>query len=167
MVNEVKSGDPANVEARAARKYWTALFGSDFRRDRNATDHNILLNYGYAVLRAVTARAICSAGLHPSLGLHHRNRYNPWCLADDLMEPYRPFVDGVVNEIIEDHDTIPEFNQSTRISFLELLTGTLEIDEQQRTFFDALSKTASSLASFILGENDRLKLPEGKSYATS
>ena len=93
MVRRVKSGDPDNVEAQAARRYWRLLFGSDFRRERFGDMPNPLLNYGYTVLRAAVARAVVSAGLHPSLGIHHHNRANPMCLVDDLMEPFRPPVD--------------------------------------------------------------------------
>ena len=99
LVLRVRSGDPSNVEARAARRYWPHVFADlDFRRHRENEDQNILLNYGYAVLRAIIARAICAAGLHPSLGIHHHNRYNAFCLADDLMEPFRPAVDHAVAE---------------------------------------------------------------------
>ena len=93
LADKVRSGDPDNIEAQGARAYWQLLFGSDFRRDREAPGANALLNYGYAVLRAATARAIMAAGLHPGLGLHHRNALNPMRLVDDLMEPYRPLID--------------------------------------------------------------------------
>ena len=93
LVRRVKSGDPDNVEAQAARRYWPLLFGSDFRRERFGDMPNPLLNYGYTVLRAAVARAVVAAGLHPSLGIHHHNRANPMCLVDDLMEPFRPMVD--------------------------------------------------------------------------
>ncbi|WP_349359901.1 type II CRISPR-associated endonuclease Cas1 [Stappia sp.] len=97
LARKVKSGDPDNVEAQAARRYWQALMGPEFRRDRDAEGANALLNYGYTVLRATLARAICAAGLHPGLGLHHANRGNAFALADDLMEPYRPLVDACVH----------------------------------------------------------------------
>ena len=91
LMRLVRSGDPENVEARAARAYWPLLFADDdFRRDHERGDQNRLLNYGYTVLRAIVARAICAAGLHPALGLHHHNQYSAFCLADDLMEPFRP-----------------------------------------------------------------------------
>jgi CRISPR-associated protein Cas1 len=96
LARKVKSGDPENVEAQAARRYWKALMGAEFRRDADGGGANALLNYGYTVLRATVARAICGAGLHPGLGLHHSNRGNAFALADDLMEPYRPFVDRAV-----------------------------------------------------------------------
>lgn len=100
LARKVRSGDPDNVEAQAARRYWKALFGSDFSRDRNAGGANGLLNYGYTVLRAVTSRAICAAGLHPTIGVFHANRANAFALADDLMEPYRPIVDQIVVDLL-------------------------------------------------------------------
>lgn len=99
LVRKVKSGDPENIEAQAARRYWPLLMGEDFRRDRDASGANAMLNYGYTVLRAGVARAVTAAGLHPSLGLHHSNRNNPMCLVDDLMEPFRPVVDYVVSRL--------------------------------------------------------------------
>jgi CRISPR-associated protein Cas1 len=96
LARKVRSGDPQNVEAQAARRYWQALMGPEFRRDSGSGGVNALLNYGYTVLRATVARAICAAGLHPTIGLHHSNRGNAFALADDLMEPYRPLVDRLV-----------------------------------------------------------------------
>ncbi len=100
LVKSVRSGDPGNVEAQAARQYWPMLFGDSFRRERFGGMPNPLLNYGYTVLRASTARAIVAAGLHPSLGIHHRNRANSMCLVDDLMEPFRPLVDYKVAGLV-------------------------------------------------------------------
>ena len=93
LVNKVRSGDPGNVEAQGARRYWRLLFGNEFRRDRNSGGLNGLLNYGYTVLRAATARSVIAAGLHPTIGLHHRNESNSMRLVDDLMEPFRPIID--------------------------------------------------------------------------
>lgn len=161
LVPLVRSGDPANVEARAARRYWQRLFGQDFRRDRHAEDHNALLNYGYAVMRAAVARAVVAAGLHPSLGVHHHNRYNSYCLADDLMEPYRPIVDRAVAAVVDEFDEVPQLDKLTRGRLLKSLTCGVLIGGEQRTLFDALARTASSLANVITGEADRLELPEG------
>ncbi|MGQ9367169.1 type II CRISPR-associated endonuclease Cas1 [Azospirillum sp. A39] len=110
LARKVRSGDPENVEAQAARRYWTLLFGPEFRRDQNAGGINALLNYGYAILRSTTARAVMAAGLHPSLGIHHQNRANPLCLVDDLMEPFRPFVDLAVDRLVRTGHTsvVPE-----------------------------------------------------------
>ncbi|MGB8275284.1 MAG: type II CRISPR-associated endonuclease Cas1 [Alphaproteobacteria bacterium] len=96
LARRVASGDPENLEGQAARRYWPLLFGPDFRRDRMLSGINSLLNYGYTVLRAATARATVAAGLHPSVGIHHRTRTNDMCLVDDLMEPFRPLVDIMV-----------------------------------------------------------------------
>jgi len=100
LARKVKSGDPDNVEAQAARRYWRLLFGQEFTRDRQAGGVNGLLNYGYTVLRAIVSRAICAAGLHPTFGIFHTNRANAFALADDLMEPYRPLVDHFVKELL-------------------------------------------------------------------
>jgi len=101
LARRVKSGDPQNIEAQGARRYWTLMFGKNFRRDREATGVNSMLNYGYTVLRATTARAIVAAGLHPSLGVHHRDGANPMRLADDLMEPFRPSVDLCIHRLVK------------------------------------------------------------------
>lgn len=101
LARKVRSGDPDNLEAQAARRYWQAMMGPDFRRDTDGEGINALLNYGYTVLRAVLSRAICAAGLHPTLGIHHANRANAFALADDLMEPYRPIVDRMVRNMID------------------------------------------------------------------
>ena len=101
LARRVKSGDPDNMEAQAARRYWPRLFDADFQRERFGEMPNPLLNYGYTVLRAAMARAVTAAGLHPSLGVHHHNRYDSMCLVDDLMEPFRPAVDYVAVRLVE------------------------------------------------------------------
>ena len=124
LVARVHSGDPSNVEARAARRYWPHVFADlDFRRHRENEDQNVLLNYGYAVLRAIVARAICAAGLHPSLGIHHHNRYNAFCLADDLMEPFRPTVDRAVAEYMSTHDEPYQLEAAAKQHIIGELTG--------------------------------------------
>lgn len=102
MARRVRSGDPDNLEAQAARRYWPALMGRQFRRDQNADGANALLNYGYTVMRSCVARSIIGAGLHPAIGLHHQNRLNGFALADDLVEPFRPLVDGLVRRMIDE-----------------------------------------------------------------
>ena len=101
LARQVRSGDQGNVEGRAARLYWRLIFGSDFKRERFGPMPNPLLNYGYTVLRAAVARAVVSAGLHPSVGVHHHNRGNPLCLVDDLIEPFRPLVDYTVARLLQ------------------------------------------------------------------
>ena len=103
LARKVRSGDPENVEAQAARRYWPQLFGPGFQRDRQAGDVNALLNYGYTVLRACVARAVIATGLHPTLGIHHHNRANAFALADDLMEPFRPLVDWTARQLLRDN----------------------------------------------------------------
>ena len=161
LISRVHSGDPENIEAQASRSYWTALFADpDFRRDHDAQDINRHLNYGYAVLRAITARAICAAGLHPCLGLHHHNRYDPFCLADDLMEPFRPLVDGVVAGLTDTCGKLFPLDRQSKTALLEGLTGCLMIEGESRTLFDVLSRTASSLAAVFMDERRELVLPE-------
>ena len=161
FVSRVKSGDPENVEAQASRNYWTALFADpSFRRDRDVEDQNRHLNYGYAVLRAVVARAVCASGLHPSLGLHHHNRYDAFCLADDLMEPFRPIVDGVVARLVDMYGKLYPLDKQAKAAMLEGLTGRFTLDGESRTLFDIVSRTASSLAAVFAGEADKLILPE-------
>ncbi|SFH58211.1 type II CRISPR-associated endonuclease Cas1 [Planctomicrobium piriforme] len=167
LVPVIRSGDPSNVEAQAARRYWGALFGSDFRRDRDAADHNRMLNYGYAVLRAATSRAVVAAGLHPTIGLHHHNKYNSFCLADDLMEPYRPIVDQGVAKLMDGLEAVPEMTQMVRADLLGALTEPVKVQGEARSLFDALSRTAASLVQCIAGESRELVLPEGFTDAES
>lgn len=161
MADRVRSGDKDNMEARAARRYWRALFADpDFQRSRDADDQNRHLNYGYAVLRSLVARAVCGVGLHPSLGLHHHNRYDAFCLADDLMEPYRPLVDRAVVRWVADHDPTGPLDQATRKHLIKSLTGTLELEGAERTLFDVLRRCASSLVKVLEGKEDKLLIPE-------
>jgi CRISPR-associated protein Cas1 len=160
LVARVRSGDPSNVEARAARRYWPLLFADlDFRRHRENEDQNLLLNYGYAVLRAIVARAICAAGLHPSLGLHHHNRYSAYCLADDLMEPFRPTVDRSVAEYMREHE-LTGLESAVKRHLVAELTRRFEVRGEQRTLFDTAARLACSLADIFLGESEKLQLPE-------
>ena len=126
LARKVRSGDPDNIEAQAARRYWKALFGATFSRDQDAGDINGLLNYGYTVLRAIVARAICAAGLHPTIGVFHSNRANAFALADDLMEPYRPLVDELVRHLADDGHT--EVTSETKTVLTGIGTLDLEID---------------------------------------
>jgi len=165
MIPLVRSGDPSNVEARAAKKYWRALFGEEFRRDVDAENHNRFLNYGYAILRAATARAVCAAGLHPSLGVHHHNRYNSWCLADDVMEPFRPVVDQAVVSILKTVTAESEMSQSIRAQLIEGITERVFVDGRIRTVLDALSLLTASLTEATRTGVPVLQLPEEFAYA--
>ncbi|MEN6458246.1 MAG: type II CRISPR-associated endonuclease Cas1 [Thermoguttaceae bacterium] len=161
LASRVHSGDPRNVEAHAARRYWPHVFADlQFRRNRDNEDQNILLNYGYAVLRAIVARAVCAAGLHPSLGIHHHNRYDAFCLAEDLMEPFRATVDRAVVEYMSTHDEPYQLEAAAKQQIIGQLTGRYDLDGQQRTLFDVAGRLASSLADVFLGNADRLELPD-------
>jgi len=161
LAGRVRSGDPKNVEAQASRRYWPALFADPkFRRNREADDQNRLLNYGYAVLRAIVARAICAAGLHPSLGLHHHNRYDAFCLAEDLMEPLRPIVDGAVARWVEAHGPSAPLDRDTKAALINALLGRFAVEGESRTLFEIVSRTASSLAAVFAGERKDLLLPD-------
>lgn len=155
----VRSGDPQNAEAQAARIYWQKLFGSEFRRDIDADGVNACLNYGYAVLRAAVSRAICGAGLHPSLGVHHHNRYDTFCLADDLMEPFRPLVDSQVARLADERGPDVAVDKESKRILLEGLLRRFSADEESRTLFDWASQSAASLAAVIAGETQDLYLP--------
>jgi len=160
LASEVRSGDPENLEGQAARIYWQRLFeGEDFHRDPEGEGVNACLNYGYAVLRAAVARAICGAGLHPSLGLHHHNRYDPFCLADDLMEPFRPVVDRLVAKLRDEHGSDVPLEKETKKAILEGLLGRFVAYEESRTLFDWVSRTASSLAAVTEGRDEKLEIP--------
>ena len=129
LANHVKAGDPENLEAQAAQSYWKLLFGNAFRRDVDLDGINSLLNYGYAIMRAMIARAIVGSGLHPAIGLHHHNQYNGLCLADDLMEPFRPWVDFKVYVMTQNNPQL-QVTKESKIPLLNLLAETV-IWEQQ------------------------------------
>lgn len=160
LAARVRSGDPENVEAQAARIYWRELFGADgFRRDPDGDGLNACLNYGYAVLRAVVARAICAAGLHPSLGVHHHNRYDAFCLADDLMEPFRPLVDREVANLNDRRQVAPRLTRESKQALLQALLGRFEADGESRTLFDWVARVANSLVSLIEAREEKLQIP--------
>jgi len=158
LISTVRSGDPTNVEAQAARKYWRPMFGEAFRRDPEGQPPNYLLNYGYTVLRAAVARAVCGAGLHPALGLHHRNRSNAFCLADDMLEPLRPLVDVKVRELADGGNM--EIDQEAKTELLSLLTATVEIDGQNGPLMVALERMTASLVRCYAGEDRKLVVPK-------
>ncbi len=160
LASKVRSGDPTNLEARAARIYWQRVFGEiEFRRDREQEGINACLNYGYAVLRAIVARAICGAGLHPSLSVHHHNRYDAFCLADDLMEPFRPIVDRIVSRLRDERGPNVPLDRDSKKLILEELLGRFEAENESRTVFDWIGQMASSLVEAIeAGEAGAAKL---------
>ncbi len=157
----VRSGDPQNIEAQASRKYWAAyLQDVQFRRDVDGRPPNNLLNYGYTVMRAAVARALCSAGLLPCLGIHHRNRYNAFCLADDLVEPFRGYVDAKVKEIVEGDGAPDDLNQGLKARLLEVLHETVVIGGCTSPLMVGLHRTMASLQRCFAGEQEQLELPE-------
>ena len=144
IARRVKSGDPDNLEAQAARRYWPLLMGTDFRRDRNSPGANALLNYGYAVMRATVARAIVAAGLHPTIGINHANRGNALALADDLIEPFRPLVDGLVATMVAGGITV--LDPPTKRRFARLIAFDLRVDGEISPVSIAAARLAQSLA---------------------
>jgi len=161
LVAKVRSGDPGNVEAEAARRYWPALFlDKRFRRDRYGGGQNRLLNYGYAVLRAIVARSVCAAGLHPSLGLHHHNRYDAFRLVDDLIEPFRPMVDRAVAAYCDVHGRDAAVDKQAKAFLVGALMGRFHLGKEQRSLFDIANRTAASLADVFAGKRRTLVLPE-------
>jgi CRISPR-associated protein Cas1 len=159
MGSRVRSGDAGNLESQAARIYWPALFG-DFHRDPEGEGVNACLNYGYALLRAVIARALCGAGLHPSLGVHHHNRYDAFCLADDLMEPFRPLVDRVVARLYDRRGPSVAVDKDSKAAIIEGLLRRYTGEGESRTLFDWAARAASSLAAVMEGREEKLAVPD-------
>ena len=159
-VKQVRSGDPDNLEARAAAYYWANLFPSlpKFSREREEAAPNALLNYGYALLRAVVARSLVSVGLLPTLGIHHHNRYNAYCLADDIMEPYRPYVDKFVQEIYE-REYPESLTKDIKHRLLTIMEQDVVIDSITHPLSIATSLTASSLVRCFEGSSKQIDYP--------
>jgi CRISP-associated protein Cas1 len=157
LVRKVKSGDPENIEAQGARRYWGLLFGEDFRRDRDAGGINGLLNYGYTVLRACTARSVVAAGLHPSIGLHHSNDNNAMRLVDDLMEPFRPMIDLKVWQLKRGGEN--EVSPQSKRALVRTLFDDMQTALGATPVMVCTQKLAVSLAQVYTGERDKLELP--------
>ena len=160
--NDVRSGDPDNLEARAAAYYWKNLFTEypNFVRDREGIPPNNLLNYGYAILRAIIARALVGSGLLPTLGIHHHNRYNAYCLADDIMEPYRPYVDQLVLDIIHNYTEISDITREIKMQLLSIPILDVVINGKRSPLMIAVQQTTASLAKCFAGESKRISYPE-------
>lgn len=153
LARRVRSGDPENLEAQAAQRYWPRLMGPQFRRRRDGPPPNNVLNYGYMVLRAATARALCTAGLLPIVGIHHHHRNNPFCLADDLVEPFRPLVDFRVWALLHEGIPVRELNREIKTALLSLFNETVPLGERKTTLLLAFHAAAASLnESFEKGE---------------
>jgi CRISPR-associated protein Cas1 len=166
LAKEVRSGDPTNIEAQAAKIYWAnwlsdatpeELDGERFRRDPALSGLNSFLNYGYTVLRASLARAIVAAGLQPSLGIHHCNRSNAFCLADDLIEPFRPLVDDRVREMYR--QGFDELNQEAKAELLNLLIQPMQLGEQTGPLMVMFGRLVASLVRCYTGEAKKLEIP--------
>ena len=160
LSKHVKSGDPENVEAHASRIYWQTLFGADFRRDKEAGGVNILLNYGYSIIRSAVARAICGSGLHPALGIHHHNQYNAFCLADDLMEPLRPSVDMIVFGFLKDETSDEAVTQKHRVALLNLLSRPFKLKSKSMPLMVALHYYAASFRNSLTASKPELEIPQ-------
>ena len=158
MIKRIKSGDPENTEAQAARRYWPMLMGKDFLRDVDAQGANSLLNYGYAILRATVARAIISVGLHPSLGVHHQNRLNAFCLVDDMMEPYRPAVDFTVFNLLRSGHT--GVTADTKKSLVGLMQQQVRMPQEITSISNAVLYSAQSLVQCFTEGKKKLVFPE-------
>ncbi len=161
-VNEVRSGDPDNFEGRAAAYYWSQAFPQveNFTRDRDGIAPNNLLNYGYAILRAIVARALVSSGLLPTLGIHHHNRYNAYCLADDIMEPYRPFVDQIVFDITDKGRIPEELTIEHKAELLRIPDMDVMIGGRMSPLMLAVAQTTASLYQCFDGSTRKIKYPE-------
>lgn len=160
--NDVRSGDPDNYEARAAVYYWKYLFGHipGFIRAREGVAPNNLLNYGYAILRAIVARALVASGMLPTLGIHHHNRYNAYCLADDIMEPYRPYVDRLVYDITNHYGVDVELSKDIKAELLSIPTLDVMIEGKRSPLMVAASQTTASLYKCFSGAQRKMAYPE-------
>jgi CRISPR-associated protein Cas1 len=161
LATSVKSGDSSNNEAKAALHYWKHIFPDflEFRRERYGLPPNNLLNYGYAILRAIVARSLVASGLLPTLGIFHRNQYNAYCLADDVMEPYRPYADKVVCNIISMNGHFLEMTPSMKKELLSIPVMDVMIDGQKSPLMNAVQRTTASLAKCFEGESRRMLYP--------
>lgn len=157
LVRKVRSGDPDNFEAQGARRYWSLLFGDDFRRDQQGGGLNGMLNYGYTILRATTARSVVAAGLHPTIGLHHSNEGNAMRLVDDLMEPFRPVIDLKVWQLQKQGEC--EITPETKRALVRTLYDDMQSSAGATPVMVCTQKLATSLAQVFMGEKDKLDLP--------
>lgn len=159
LAKSIKSGDSDNREGFAARIYWTALLGKEFVRDRYGAPPNPFLNYGYILLRSAVARALAGSGLLATLGIFHRNRYNAFCLADDIMEPYRPYVDELVFYLHIKYPGTVMLEKEHKAELLQLVTLDVMIGKNKRPLMIALSQTTASLARCFTGEQRLIAYP--------
>ncbi|WP_456423520.1 type II CRISPR-associated endonuclease Cas1 [Lutibacter sp.] len=156
--SKVLSGDTENMEGAAAAHYWKNLFDFNFKRERYGKYPNLFLNYGYIILRAAVARALSGSGLLNTLGIHHRNKYNAFCLADDIMEPFRPLVDAKVIEIIKNYPD-EELTTTIKAELLKVLTDTVYFEDIKSPLMVALSRTCTSLQQCYTGKTKKINYP--------
>jgi CRISP-associated protein Cas1 len=161
LAADVKSGDADNAEATAAVYYWKNIFPQylAFKRERYGLPPNNLLNYGYAILRAVVARSLVASGLLPTLGIFHKNQYNAYCLADDIMEPYRPFVDRIVLGIVDTHSEFLELTPAIKKQLLSIPAMDVRIKGEKSPLMVAVQKTTASLAKCFEGKLRKIDYP--------
>ena len=162
LASKVMSGDTTNMEGVAAQQYWKTFFDTydvDFKRERFGDYPNNFLNYGYAILRAATARALSGSGLLNTLGIHHKSKYNAFALADDIMEPFRPLIDEKVFEIMQNYEE-QELNTKIKSELLQVLTRTVYFKDEKSPLMVALQKTASSLQQCFIGNRKKIKYPK-------
>lgn len=161
LSTKVKSGDAENAEAQAAAYYWKQVFPASlaFSRDRYGLPPNNLLNYGYAILRALVARSLVGSGLLPTLGIHHKNQYNAYCLADDIMEPYRPYVDNLVCQIIKTHTHLAPLDKELKKIFLGIPAIDAVIEGKKSPLMNAVQRTTASLAKCFEGKQRKIVYP--------
>lgn len=162
LAKSVRSGDPQNYEGKAALYYWDEIWPNDlfFKRDREGEPPNNLLNYGYAILRAITARNLVGSGLLPTLGIHHRNKYNAFCLADDIMEPYRPYVDRVVMEIVDSKADIIKLNTDLKKQLLSIPAMEVVIEGERSPLMVGMTRTTASLSHCFQGTKRKIAYPK-------
>lgn len=157
--SQVKSGDPDNYEARAAAFYWGTIFKTEFKRGRYGDPPNNILNYGYSILRAVVARSLVASGALPAVGIHHRNKYNAYCLADDIMEPYRPYVDQKVLNIMALDEFDGDLTTNIKRTLLEIPAINIFINDNKSPLMVGMQQTTSSLMHCFEGEVRKITYP--------
>lgn len=161
IINKVKSDDATNCEAIAAQYYWKELFGKSFIRNQNLDGINAILNYGYSIIRAMIARSIIAAGLHPTLGIFHKNQYNDLCLADDLMEPFRPWVDAIAYQLCYKNKDI-KISKETKLPFLELISSQVYFTNKKMSLMVASHYLMADLKRNYIKETTKLIYPTRK-----
>jgi len=160
LSKEVKTADSTNCEAQAAAYYWKHLFDFSFKRERFGEAPNHVFNYGYAILRAIVARNLVGSGLLPTLGIFHRNQYNAYCLADDIMEPYRPIVDNYILTLLEIHELTEELSKELKVGLLQIPVLDVKIGQAKRPLMVAVQETTASLAKCFEGKEKKIKYPK-------